>query len=72
MTLDKAVEAEPAQVVAHLGGAVVLAEEPGHLPAKALVGEAGDGVDDQAERAGQGHGALVPEAESPGSLALSM
>ena len=27
-------------------------------------------MDDQAERAGQGHGALVPEAESPGSLAL--
>jgi hypothetical protein len=27
-------------------------------------------VDDEAERAGQGHGALVTGAESPGSLAL--
>jgi hypothetical protein len=40
------------------------------MPAKALVGEAGDGMDDEAERAGQGHGALVAEAECSGSLAL--
>ncbi len=32
-SLDKAVQAETAEVVAHLGGAVVLAEEPGHRPA---------------------------------------
>ena len=40
------------------------------MPAKAFVGEAGDGMDDEAECAGQGHGALIPEAEGSGSLAL--
>ena len=40
------------------------------MPAKALVGEAGDGVDDETEGTGQGHGALIPEAERSGSLAL--
>ena len=69
-SFDEAVEPEAAEVVAHLRRAVVAAEESGHLPAKALVGEAGDGVDDEAERAGQGHGALIPEAERSGSLAL--
>ena len=67
---DEAVEAEAAQVVGHLIGAVVPAEESGHEPAKALVGEAGDGVDHEAECAGQGHGALIPEAQGSGSLAL--
>ena len=38
---------------------------------KALVGETGDGVDDEAECTGQGHGALIPEAQGPGSLALT-
>ena len=69
---DEAVEAEAAQVVGHLVGGVVLAEESGDEPAKALVGEAGDGVDDAAEGAGQGHGAWVPEAQGSGSLALSV
>ena len=67
-SLDKPVQTRRRR--SSLRGVVVLAEEPGHLPAKALVGEAGDGVDDEAERAGQGHGALVPEAERSGSLAL--
>ena len=40
------------------------------MPAKALVGEAGDGVDDEAECTGQGHGALIPEAQGSGSLAV--
>ena len=70
LTLDQPMEAESAQVIAHLRGAVVPAEESGHLPAKALVGEAGDGVDDEAECTGQGHGALIPEAQRSGSLAL--
>jgi hypothetical protein len=35
--LDEAVEAEPAQVVGHLGGAVGGAELPGNEPAKAFV-----------------------------------
>ena len=34
------------------------------MPAQAFAGEAGGGVDDEAERAGQGHGALIPEAQS--------
>ena len=55
--LDQAVEAEPAEVVGHLVSAVGVAEEPGDKPAKALVGEAGDGVDNTAQGAGQGHGA---------------
>ena len=68
--LDEAVESEASQVVAHLVGAVVRVEESGDEPAKAFVGEAGDGVDDTAEGAGQGHGAWVPEAQGSGSLAL--
>ena len=67
---DEAVESEAAQVVGHLVGGVVGVEESGDEPAKALVGEAGDGVDDAAEGAGQGHGAWVPEAQGSGSLAL--
>lgn len=63
-------EAEAAEVVGHLAGAVVPPEQPGDEPAKAVVGEAGDGVDEAAEGAGQGHGALVPEAQGSGSLAL--
>jgi len=54
---DEAVEAEAAQVVGHLVGGVGAAEESGDEPAKALVGEAGDGVHDTAQGAGQGHGA---------------
>ena len=48
-----------------------MSEEPGNLPAKAFVGEAGDGVNDVAQGAGQGYGAWVPEAERCGSLALT-
>jgi hypothetical protein len=69
-TLDEVVEAEAAQVVAHLRGAVVPAEESGDMPAKALVGEASDGVDEDAESTGQSYGAKIPEAEGSGSLAL--
>jgi hypothetical protein len=61
---------EPSEVVAHLAGRVVGAEGSGDVPAKASVGEAGDGVDGQAEGAGQGHGAMIPEAQGSGSLAL--
>jgi len=52
---------------------VGLAEVSGDEPAKAFVGEAaGDGVLDVAESAGQSHGALIPEAQGSGSLALVM
>jgi hypothetical protein len=67
---DEAVESHSTQVVAHLVGGVVVSEESGDTPAKAFVGETGDGMDYDAERTGQGHGALVPEAERSGSLAL--
>ena len=67
---DQSMEAEATQVVAHLRRAVVHTEESGHMPAKAFVGEAGDGMDDEAECTGQGHGALIPEAKRSGSLAL--
>ena len=50
--------------------AVVGAEEPGDKPAKALVGEAGDGVYGTAQCAGQGHGADISEPERSGPLAL--
>ena len=68
--MDQPFEAEASEVVGHLLGGVVGAEKSGHQPAKALVGEAGDGVDEHAEGAGQGHGAWVPEAQGSGSLAL--
>ena len=69
--VDESVQAQAAQVVAHLAGVVVLAEVSGDEPAKAFVGAAaGDGVQDVAEGAGQSHGALIPEAQRSGSLAL--
>jgi hypothetical protein len=49
---------------------VVLAEVSGDEPAKAFVGEAGDGLKDVAEGAGQGYCSCVPEAQGSGSLAL--
>jgi hypothetical protein len=39
------------------------------MPAKALVAEAGDSVNHDAECTGQGRGALIPEAKCPGPLA---
>ena len=68
--LDEAVEAQFAEVIAHLPGSVVAAEQSGDEGTEAPVGEAGDGMQRQAEGAGQGHGALVPEAQGSGSLAL--
>jgi hypothetical protein len=53
------VQSQAAQVVAHLVGGVVGVEESGDKPAKAPVGEAGDGVDDTAQGAGQGGGAYT-------------
>ncbi|MGC8628292.1 MAG: hypothetical protein ACP5VR_12230 [Acidimicrobiales bacterium] len=68
--LDQAVETEAAQIVGHLVGGVVRAEQAGDEAPEALVGEAGDGVGHDAERADQGHGAWIPEAQCSGSLAL--
>jgi hypothetical protein len=44
--LDEPVKAKTAPVVGHLTVAVVGVEQPGDEPAEAVVGEAGDGVDD--------------------------
>ncbi len=63
-------EAEPAEVVAHLALAVVVLEVRGDELAEALVCEAGDGAEQVAEGAGQGHCSCVPEAQGSGSLAL--
>src|SRR6185437_12461623 len=68
--LDESVQAQAAQVVAHVGAGVGVAEQSGDLPARTFVGEAGDGVDEWTKRAGQSHGAFVPETEGSGSLAL--
>ena len=54
----------------HLVSAVAGAEQRGDKPAKALVGEAGAGVDDTAQGTGQGHGAYMSEPQSSGPLAL--
>jgi hypothetical protein len=54
---DEALETQASEVVAHLGGGVWLAEESGDVPAKAFVGEAGDGVQQDVQGAGQSHGA---------------
>ena len=51
-------------------GAVVGAEEPGHKPAMAPVGETGEGEDDTAQGAAQGHGAYISEPEGSGPLAV--
>ena len=42
---DESMQAESAQVVAHLVRAVVSSEHSGHQPSEAFVGEAVDGVD---------------------------
>jgi hypothetical protein len=47
--LDQPVRAQPAQIVAHLAGGVLLAEQSGDVRAKALVAEAGDGGEGGAE-----------------------
>ncbi len=69
--MDQAVEAEAGQVVARLAGGVVgVAEVSGDEPAKALVGEAGDGWEVVAESAGQSRGAFDRRSAGSGSLAL--
>jgi hypothetical protein len=55
------VRARPPGAVAHLAGAVVVAEESGDGPAKAFVGKAGDGIQDGARGAGQGYCWCVPK-----------
>jgi hypothetical protein len=70
--LDEPVRPEAPEVVAHAAVAVGLAEVLRDERAQGLVGEAGDGVELVAERAGQGHGACVAEAQGSGSLALTV
>jgi hypothetical protein len=53
--VDEAGQAQAAQVVGHLAGAVVAAEQSGDQGAQALVGETGCGEQRLAQCAGQGH-----------------
>ena len=59
---DEAVESQSSQVVAHVVGGVVHVEQAGDEAPEVLVGEAGDGMDVGAERAGQGCDARMTEA----------
>src|ERR1700682_1291597 len=68
--LDESVQAQPAEGVGHLALGLVRPGVSADEPAKAFVGEAGDGWQEVAEGAGQSHGALIPEAQGSGSLAL--
>lgn len=53
--LNESVLAQASEVLAHRGFAAVLAEVSGDESAKALVAEAGDGVYDVAQGAGQSY-----------------
>jgi len=48
----------------------VVAEQTGYEGTEAPIGEAGDGVEVDAEGADQSHDSFVPEAQGSGSLAL--
>jgi hypothetical protein len=63
--LDKAMQAEAAQVIRHLVAGVVAAEESGHQPAKAFVGEAGDGVDAQHKAPARAMARVSPNRNAP-------
>ncbi len=56
---NEALELEPGQVVAHLGGRVGHAEQGAHLGAQAPVGEPSDNVQAGAQRADQGHDRII-------------
>src|SRR5664279_2196893 len=59
---DDAVEAEPAEVVAHLVAGVRLAEQVAHLGTQAPVAEPDDVVQGDTQGAGQGHDPRVAES----------
>jgi hypothetical protein len=69
-SLDEAVQAEPAEVVAHLVAGVGLAEQLAHLGTQAPVGEADDGVQGQAQGTEQGHDPRVAEPQGRGPPAF--
>jgi hypothetical protein len=58
---DEPGQAQPPEVVGHLAGVVVAAEQPGDHGAQALVGEAGRGEQRLAQGAGQGHDSRIAE-----------
>src|SRR5262249_11416983 len=60
---DQAVETESPQVVGHLRSRIRGAEQTGYQGTEAPVGEAGDGVEVDAEGADQSHDSFVPEAQ---------
>ena len=68
---DEPVEAEAAEVVAHLVGACSrVPRSPATSPRRLLLVKPVTAWTNTAEGAGQGHGAWVPEAQGSGSLAL--
>jgi len=67
---DQPFASETSQVVGHLAWSVGLAEQAGHLGTQAPIGEAGDGIQRDAQSADQSHDAWIPEAQGSGSLAL--
>jgi hypothetical protein len=66
---DEPVEA--AQVVAHLPRAVVRAEDSATCPRRLLLVKPVTAWTTRQSAPARGHGALIPEAEGPGSLALT-
>jgi hypothetical protein len=63
---DEPGQAQPPEVLGHLAGAVVTAEQPGDHGAEALVGEAGRGEQRLAQGAGQGHDPRIAEPQGRG------
>src|SRR5581483_5959174 len=63
---DESGQAQPAEVVGHLVGAVVAAEQSGGQDTQVLVGEAGGGEQRVAQGAGQGHDPRIPEPQGWG------
>jgi hypothetical protein len=67
--LDEPGQAQSPEVVGHLAGALVAAEQPGDHGTEALVGEAGRGEQRLAQGAGQGHDPRIAEPQGLGSSA---
>src|SRR4051812_12759399 len=66
LSADEPGQPQPSQVVGHLVGAVVAAEQPGDQDTQAFVGEAGRGEQRLAQGAGQGHDPRIAEPEGRG------
>src|SRR6266516_5816260 len=67
---DQVVEAQAAQVVGHLAGAVVCSEQPGGQGAQALVGQTAGAGQGEGQGAGQGHDPGLAEPQGRGPPAI--